>query len=91
MKYKEMKSALKGVYESIWMLFFLLIFISAIISVIFYVYIDEHFERKVIEEPKEELTYHYKYYIPSEQGNYTLSNDVIRTPSGRLIKCEELK
>jgi hypothetical protein len=77
--------------QSIWLLLFLLIFINVVISVVFYVYVDGYFERKVIEEPKEELTYHYKYYIPSEQGNYTLSNDVIRTPSGRLIKCEELK
>ena len=43
------------------------------------------------QESTYESTYDYKCFIPLEDGNYTIKDGILRTPSGRLIKCEAVK
>jgi len=61
---------------------FILFFITIMIC---YFMINEN----TIEKP-EKLEYDYHCYLPLEEGNYTINEGILHTPSGRNIKCEEL-
>ena len=70
-----------------WVTFILAVIISLVIM---FFYVEFRIQEINVEKPKQDLTYDYKCFIPLEDGNYTIEDGILRTPSGRLIKCEEL-
>jgi len=67
---------------------FILSIIVCLVIIVFYV--EFRIQLINVEKPKKDLTYDYKCFVPLEDGNYTIEDGILRTPSGRLIKCEKI-